>query len=112
MYGSEAGLEWHQQEPNTLMVKPGGGPWEIFRAGGDYLGEAAAQATRTPAGHPEGYLEAFANIYRDFMADARRVAAGEPPLRNYPGVDEGLRGMQFVAASVESSSNGAVWVEV
>lgn len=112
LYGSKAGLEWHQLEPNTLKVKPAGKSWERFRAGGGYLGEAAARAARTPAGHPEGYLEAFANIYRDFMADVRRVAAGESALRDYPGVEDGIRGMRFVRAAVESSRNGAIWVDV
>jgi predicted dehydrogenase len=112
LYGSKAGLEWHQQEPNTLKVKRADQPWEYYRTGGGYLGEAATGAVRTPAGHPEGYLEAFANIYRDFMADIRRVAAGEPALKNYPGIDDGLRGMRFVQAAVESSKQGAVWADV
>ena len=112
LYGTKAGLEWHQMEPNTLKVKPAGESWERFRSGGGYLGEAAARATRTPAGHPEGYLEAFANIYRDFMADVRRAAAGEPPVCDYPGIEDGIRGMRFVAAAVESASKGAAWVEL
>jgi predicted dehydrogenase len=112
LYGSKAGLEWHQQEPNTLRVKPAGKPWESYRTGGGYLAEAAVAATRTPAGHPEGYLEAFANIYRDFMADVHRVAAGEAAVGDYPGIDEGLRGMRFVQASVDSSEGGAIWVDV
>ena len=112
LYGTKAGLEWHQMEPNTLKVKPAGKSWERFRSGGGYLGETAARATRTPAGHPEGYLEAFANIYRDFMADVRRAAAGEPALCNYPGIEDGIRGMRFVEAAVESASKGAAWVEL
>ena len=112
LYGSKAGLEWRQQEPSALMVKPAGEAWAIHRVGDGYLGEAAARATRTPAGHPEGYLEAFANIYRDFMADVRRAAAGEPALGNYPGIEEGLRGLRFVQASVDSSNQGSVWVNL
>lgn len=112
LYGDKAGLEWHQQEPNTLKVKPAGKPWQIYRTGGGYLGESAAQATRTPAGHPEGYLEAFANIYRDFMGDVRRVAVGETALGNYPGIEEGLRGMRFVQAAVDSSVNGSAWTDI
>ncbi len=112
LYGAGAGLEWRQQEPNTLLVKPAGKPWERYRAGAGYLGEAARRAARMPAGHPEGYLEAFANIYRDFMADARRVAAGGTALRDYPGIEDGIRGMRFVRAAVESSGNGAIWVDV
>ena len=112
LYGTRAGLEWHQQEPNTLIVKPAGKPWERYRTGGAYTGSAATAAVRTPAGHPEGYLEAFANIYRDFMADVRRVAEGEAPRRDYPGVREGLRGLRFVSAAVESSRQGAAWVDI
>ena len=112
LYGTKAGLEWHQMEPNTLKVKPAGKTWERFRTGGGYLGEAAARAARMPAGHPEGYLEAFANIYRDFMADVRRVAAGETALRDYPGIGDGIRGMRFVQAAVESSNRGASWVDL
>jgi len=112
IYGTRAGLEWHQTDSNTLIVKRAGKPWEHYRTGHDYLGESAVRAARTPAGHPEGYLEAFANLYRDFMADVRRVSAGETPLRNYPGVDDGVRGMRFVKAAVDSSENGATWVDV
>ncbi|MCY3565852.1 MAG: Gfo/Idh/MocA family oxidoreductase [Gammaproteobacteria bacterium] len=112
LYGSKAGIEWHQMEPNTLQVKPAGKSWERFRTGAGYLGEAAARAARTPAGHPEGYLEAFANIYRDFMADVRRVAAGEAALCDYPGIEDGIRGMRFVQAAVESSEREASWVEI
>ncbi|MDX1482603.1 MAG: Gfo/Idh/MocA family oxidoreductase, partial [Woeseiaceae bacterium] len=112
LYGTKAGIEWHQQEPNTLLVKPAGKSWRRFRAGGGYLAEAAASATRTPAGHPEGYLEAFANIYRDFMADVRRTAAGKAPLANYPGIEAGLRGMRFVKAAVESSTKASAWIDV
>ncbi len=112
IYGTDAGLEWRQLEPNTLIVKPAGGPWEHHRSAAGYLGAASRAATRTPAGHPEGYLEAFANIYLDFIADVRRVGAGESPRRNYPGVDDGLRSMRFVEAAVTSSKRGAAWVDV
>jgi predicted dehydrogenase len=112
LWGSEAGLEWRQQEPNTLILKTGGRPHESLRAGSAYLGDAAMSVTRTPAGHPEGYLEAFANIYRDFMADVRRTGAGEAPKCDYPDAEEGLRGMRFVVAAVDSSDKGAVWVDV
>ena len=110
LYGSRAGLEWHQQEPNTLIYKPAGGPWNLLRVGHGYLSEAARAAARLPPGHPEGYLEAFANVYRAFMSDVRRVAAGEAPRRDYPGTREGLRGLRFVAQAVASSQAGAVWL--
>ncbi|HTL21330.1 MAG TPA: Gfo/Idh/MocA family oxidoreductase [Steroidobacteraceae bacterium] len=109
VYGSQAGLEWHQQEPNTLLFKPAGRPCERLRTGHSYLGAAARAATRVPAGHPEGYLEAFANLYRDFLQDVRRVAGGQPPVRDYPGVHEGLRGLRFVAQAVASSRAGSSW---
>lgn len=112
LYGSAAGLEWRQQEPNTLIVKPAGKPWEHWRTATAYLGDSATRAARTPPGHPEGYLESFANIYRDFIADIRRVGAGERPLGRYPGIEEGLRGMRFVEAAVNSARQGAVWVPV
>ncbi len=112
LYGTEAGLEWHQLDPNTLIVKPSGKPWERWRTGATYLGEHAARSARTPPGHPEGYLESFANIYLDFIADVRRVAAGESALRNYPSAIEGLRSLRFVDAAVRSSEHGSVWVSV
>jgi predicted dehydrogenase len=110
VYGSRGGLEWKQQEPNTLIFKPAGGaPWQYLRTGRSGLGAAAAAATRTPPGHPEGYLEAFANIYRYFIQDVRRVAAGEAPLRDYPGAGEGVRGLRLIEAAVRSSQRGAIW---
>jgi predicted dehydrogenase len=109
VYGSQAALEWQQEEPNTLLFKPAGRPWERWRTGHGYMGAAARAATRLPPGHPEGYLEAFANIYRAFMQDVRRVAIGQPPLRDYPGVHEGLRGLRFVAQAVASSRAGSLW---
>jgi predicted dehydrogenase len=112
IYGSQAGLEWHQEEPNTLLLKPAGRPWERLRTGHSYMGAAARAATRVPPGHPEGYLEAFANLYRSFMQDVRRVALGQAPVRDYPGVHEGLRGLRFVSQAVASSRAGSQWQSV
>jgi predicted dehydrogenase len=109
LYGSKAGLEWHQQEPNTLLYKAAGRPVTLLRTGHDYLSAAARAAARLPPGHPEGYVEAFANIYRAFIADVRRRARGEAPLKDYPGVREGLRGLHFIAQAVASSQAGGVW---
>jgi predicted dehydrogenase len=109
VYGSSAGLEWRQQEPNTLIFKPADGPRQYLRCGHGYLSPAARSVTRTPAGHPEGYLEAFGNLYRSFVADVRRVMAGETPLRDYPTASDGVRGMRFVEAAVRSSARGAHW---
>jgi len=110
LYGERAGLEWRQQEPNSLIYKPSGQPWQILRVGNGYLSEAAQTVSRIPAGHPEGYLEAFAVIYREFIADVRRVGLGETPRQNYPTVHDGLRGLRFVAKAVESSRCGGTWL--
>jgi predicted dehydrogenase len=111
IYGTKAGLEWHQMEPNTLIYKPADGPQQILRTGMPYLSDEAKALTRLPAGHPEGYLEAFANLYRLAIADIRRVESGQTPLHDYPTVADGLRGMRFIQRVVESSQKGAVWVD-
>lgn len=112
VYGSKASLEWHQMEPNTLLFKQQGQPCQLLRVGQFYLSSEVKALTRLPAGHPEGYLEAFANLYRLIIADIRRVERGQEPEGGYPNVHDGLRGMQFIAAAVESSHKGAVWVDV
>ncbi|MFD2783589.1 hypothetical protein ACFS32_24015 [Novosphingobium pokkalii] len=105
LYGEKGGLTWRQETPNALEWATLDGRHEIVHAGGGLLGPDALARTRTPAGHPEGYLEAFANLYRDFAAKLR----GEPaPL--LPGLDDGLRGMAFIATAVEASRAGAGWV--
>lgn len=109
VYGTRGALEWRQQEPNTLLLKPAGGATQVFRTGKGFASADARSATRTPAGHPEGYLEAFATLYRRFAADVRRVARGEAPLRDYPGVEDGVRGLAFVAATLESARAGSCW---
>jgi predicted dehydrogenase len=112
IYGSKAGIEWSQQEPNTLMFKPGGEPWRLLRTGGNYLSLESKLAARLPAGHPEGYLEAFATLYRAVIADLRRLAHGQPAQGGYPTVHDGLRGMRFIAAAVESSAKGGRWLDL
>lgn len=112
VYGTRAGLEWHQQEPNTLVFKPAGKPWELRRTGHGYMSAPAQAAARIPPGHPEGYLEAFANIYRGFIEDVRRAARGQAPLRDYPGVEDGLRGLRFIAQAVASSRAGSAWMQL
>ena len=109
IYGSKAGLEWHEMEPNTLLFKQPGKPLQVLRTGMPYMSDEAKAATRLPAGHPEGYLEAFANVYRLAVADIRRVESGESPVGGYPTVYDGLRGMQFIAKVVESSQKGSIW---
>ncbi|MFL5702192.1 MAG: Gfo/Idh/MocA family protein [Ktedonobacteraceae bacterium] len=112
IYGSKAALEWHQMEPNTLIFKAPNQPGQMLRTGLPYMSEEAKQLTRLPAGHPEGFYEAFANIYKLVIADIRRVQEGQQPVGGYPNVYDGLRGIQFVYKAVESSKKGAVWIDM
>ncbi len=117
VWGENGGLEWHQKEPNTLLVKWPDRPAETYRTGWGYLGEAAKGATRTPPAHPEGYLEAFANIYKNFanhiraVEEGRKLAKTDPAL-DYPGIEDGVRGMAFVEAVLESSKKNAKWTRL
>jgi predicted dehydrogenase len=112
VYGTKSSIEWHQQEPNYLTIKPKGKAWERWGRGNGYMNDEAKAVTRTPPGHPEGYLEAFATIYRTVIADVRRVKSGEAAQGGYPTVHDGLRGIEFVIKAVESSQKGAVWVDM
>jgi predicted dehydrogenase len=112
VYGTQGALEWHQQEPNTLLLKPAGGAIQVLRTGKNFGSPEALGATRTPAGHPEGYVEAFATLYRRFAADVRRVARGETPAHDYPGIADGLRGLAFVDAAIDSSRHASRWTPV
>ena len=114
VYGSEASLEWQQEHPNELIVKYPDRPREILRRGNAYVGEAAQGATRIPAGHPEGYLEAFGNLYREAFRAIAAEVAGEPPPDHpdFPGIDDGVAGMAFIEAAVASARQGAAWVPV
>ncbi|WP_462265333.1 Gfo/Idh/MocA family protein [Mucilaginibacter sp.] len=116
VYGEKGGLEWHQMEPNTLLVKWLDKPAEIFRAGGNYgyLSTYATQNTRTPGGHPEGYLEAFGNLYRNFLHTlAARIDGTEPAKEwlDYPSVNEGIRGMAFIENVVKSNASDVKWTK-
>lgn len=106
VYGETGGLEWRQEEPNTLIRTYADRPAEIIRASQGYLPESAQSQFRTPPGHPEGYIEAFANIYLEF-ADALRTEGDVKA-----GMNAALRGMAFVEALVESSENNSVWTEI
>ena len=108
VYGDKGGLEWHQHEPNTLFVKWSDRPTEIVRVGSGYMSAIAQHNTRTPGGHPEGYLEAFANIYRNFSLTVRAKMNGETPKAewlDFPTVEDGIRGMQFIDTVVEAGYN-------
>jgi predicted dehydrogenase len=115
IYGEKGGLEWHQKEPNTLLVKWLDKPIEVYRTANGYLGAAAAANTRTPPAHPEGYLEGFANIYRNFANHIRARIEGQEPsalVLDYPKIEDGVRGMAFIEAVVHSSKHNAAWTRV
>jgi len=114
VYGEKGGLEWHQEEPNTLKVKWLDAPSQIYRTGNGYLSAAAQYNARTPSGHPEGYLEAFANIYRNLASTLRAKLDGQEPtaeMLDFPGVEEGVRGMAFIENVVASSQSDQKWYD-
>ncbi|MEP6683226.1 MAG: Gfo/Idh/MocA family oxidoreductase [Parafilimonas sp.] len=114
VYGELGSIEWAQMEPNTLLVKWLDKPTEIYRAGQSYLSDVAKHNCRTPGGHPEGYLEAFANIYRNFAQSLMAKLNGEKPtaaMMDYPKVDEGVRGMAFIDCVVASGQSDKKWTE-
>jgi predicted dehydrogenase len=112
VYGEKGGLEWRQQEPNTLWLKWADRPTEMLRTGGAYLGAQASANTRTPMGHPEGYLEAFANIYMAFAGQIRAHEEGQPVsarAADCPGIDAAIRGMAFIELAVAASASDIKW---
>ena len=115
VYGEKGGLEWHQEEPNTLLMRWPDRQPEVIRTGGAGLSPWATANTRTPAGHPEGYLEAFANLYRHFAAALQARLAGEEPTPtdlDFPSVEEGVRGMQFIETIVSTKNSDQKWVSI
>jgi len=114
VYGEKGGLEWQQEDANTLKVKWLDKPTEIYRTGAGYNSSFAAHNTRIPAGHPEGYLEAFANLYRNYALTVSAKIDGEEPKAewlDFPGVEEGIRGMAFVENVVASSQSNEKWID-
>jgi predicted dehydrogenase len=117
VYGEKGGIEWAQHEPNTMLVKWLDQPTQILRAGGNYGDRLSSYAThnaRTPGGHPEGYLEAFANIYRNFALTVSARIDGTTPtpeMLDFPRVDEGIRGMAFIDNVVASGQSDKKWTE-
>ena len=111
VYGEQGGLEWHQMEPNTLVVKWADRHREVRRTGVGELSDAAGAHTRLPPGHPEGYIEAFANLYRNYALTLQaRLEGTEPPGGlDFPTVDDGVRGMAFITACVASSQSDRKW---
>lgn len=115
VYGEKGGIEWHQMEPNTLITKWLDKPMQILRTGGEGLYPESSASSRIPAGHPEGYLEAFATIYKNFAKCVRARIDGvavDPMFEDFPTVADGVRGMEFVDKVVKSSKKGAKWIKL
>ena len=115
IYGEKGGLEWRQEEPNTLIVRWLDKPQETLRAGWGYLSDAAKGNTRTPAGHPEGYLEAFANIYQNFAKAVRDYKPGKKinaAKYDFPDVEDGVKGMAFVDSVIKSAKSNKKWTKI
>lgn len=113
VYGEKGGLDWSQMEPNSLILKWLDKPMEIMRTGVGNLYPETQNATRIPAGHPEGYLEAFANIYRNFAKCVRAELEGKKPKAihmDFPTVDDGVRGMRFIEKVIESGKSKQKWI--
>lgn len=114
VYGEKAGLEWKHSDPNSLLLKWLDAPMQTLRAGTDYLSAVAKHNTRTPSGHPEGYIEAFANHYRNFALCVKASFEGKKPKEewlDFPGVEEGVRGMAFIENVIESGKSEKKWME-
>ena len=112
VYGENGGLEWKHTDPNTLLLKWPGAPMQVLRAGNDYLGSFARANTRTPAGHPEGFIEAFANHYRNFgrcLLAAKKNETPEETWLDFPSVADGVRGMAFIDSVIASGHSAEKW---
>jgi len=112
VFGNKGGVEWQQEDSNSLIVRYPGQPAQIFRAGTGYLGSLAQENTRTPAGHPEGYVEAFANLYRNFARCIYAERNGETPKeewKDFPGIEDGIRGMAFIEHVLKSTETEYKW---
>lgn len=116
VYGENMGIEWHQETPNYLNVKVKNEPEQIWKRGNAYVGEkspAADRATRLPSGHPEGFIEAFANVYANFSDTILAKINNNIPdelMLDFPNVEDGLRGMRFIEAVVKSSKSNKKWI--
>jgi len=114
VYGSKAGLEWHQEQPNQLRFSPFGDAPRTVSRGTASAGSAAARVTRLPSGHPEGYLEGFATVYAEIAQAIHAASEGRPlPAEvDFPTIEDGVHGVAFIEAAVRSSAAGAAWVEL
>jgi predicted dehydrogenase len=113
VYGTKASLEWHQEHPNELIVKYPDAPRKIYRRGNSYVSDIAKRFTRLPFGHPEAFIEAFANIYLEAARAIEAVKEGKsiPSDVDYPTVEDGVLGMAFIATAVASAKNGSTWTK-
>jgi len=115
VWGDSGGIEWKHSSPNTLLLKLNGRPNQIYRAGvnNSYLSDFALANCRTPSGHPEGFIEAFANIYRNFSYSVKNYNNNKKDdlIYDYPTVEEGYRGMRFIDAVIDSSKNSK-WIKI
>jgi predicted dehydrogenase len=114
VYGDKGGIEWRQEEPNHLWFTPFGAPKQLITRAGAGAGPEAGRVSRVPSGHPEGYLEGFANIYTEAARAIRAAREGKKagPDIVYPTIEDGVKGMVFIDAALESSGKGAAWVKV
>lgn len=115
IYGTKGSLEWAQENPNYARISFLGRPAEILSRGRDKMYPRAQSCSRIPSGHPEGYFEAFANIYSTFITALNKKIAGKPLSKDdldYPGVQQGVQGVRFIEKCVESSKKGAVWINI
>jgi predicted dehydrogenase len=111
VYGTLGSLAWHQEHPNELKWIPKGEPARLLRRGNGYLGDAAKKFTRLPFGHPEAFIEAFANIYLEAVAAIRANLAGERGEFDFPTVDDGVAGMAFIETAVKSAASNGRWTK-
>jgi len=114
VYGAKASLEWHQEDPNDLIVKYGDKPRRTYRRGNEYVSPVAKRFTRFPSGHPEAFVEAFANIYVEVARAIEAEVNGQPIPHDcdFPTVDDGVEGMAFIATAVQSAKAGGVWTRM
>lgn len=115
VYGEKGGLEWQQVDANTLTLKWLDEPAQTFRTGGGYTSSFAQHNTRTPSGHPEGYLEAFANIYKNFaehIIAVQNLAKPKKESLDYPSIEEGVRGMAFIETVIASGKSSQKWLDL
>ena len=115
IYGTDASLEWHQEHPNELTLKFADAPRQIHRRGNNYNGTECAANTRLPFGHPEAFIEAFANVYlaaAEAIADEVQGNFPQPAGYDFPTVDDGVTGMAFIEAAVKSSQNNSAWTKL